>query len=539
METLCRRTKRNPLLVGPAGTGKTAIVEGLAQRIVKGEVPLPLKGVRLISIQPSSLVAGAGIVGELEKRLGAILAEADQDGVLIFIDEVHAIMGAGGREGTGDMASMIKPALARGDIACIAATTNDEYRKFIEADRALERRFQPIRVEELSPAQTLEVLKSVRDDLVKGRNVEVGDDLLVWLVDVAKRFMPNRYFPDKAVDLLDQTIAYGVTRQLTKIEQSHADEVVRRMLGMPSLERVGLDQMRASLVSRGLVSQPDADLLVERLEVTTRGLDLRAARPNAVVLLTGELVDSADEIATTIAEGVYGSADRVVRVDLGRLQDDSDSNVLLGSPPGYIGYSDRHALDALAEMPWSVVLCMRADLCHRSVLAALTPGISTGVVTDMRGRRIYFSDAVVILTTATVSERRRAVGFGSQASEDARDQTADELLGQELASTIDFVFSERPGNAETNTDWITTRLLPEMAARHRERGVELVWDPSVVDWLAAEWKTSRDTRGLERQMENQIGAALVRELYSGATPVVGRCVVKRQSATVVVERVKS
>jgi ATP-dependent Clp protease ATP-binding subunit ClpC len=437
------------------------------------------------------------------------------------------------------MASMIKPALARGDIACIAATTNDEYRKFIEADRALERRFQPIRVEELSPAQTLEVIKSVRDDLVKGRNIEVGDDILAWLVDVAKQFMPNRCFPDKAVDLLDQTIAYGVTHELTRIQRSDAEQVVRRMLGMPSLERLGLDEMRVSLVSRGLLSQSDADLLVERLEVTSRGLDMRAARPNAVVLLSGDLVESADAIATTIAEGVYGSADRIVRVDLGRLQDDSDSNVLLGSPPGYIGYSDRHALDPLAEMPWSVVLCTRADLCHRSVLAALTPGISTGVVTDMRGRRIYFSDAVVILTTTTVSERPRAVGFGVRVADTANDEAPHELLGQDLASAIDFVFSDRPGNAEESSEWITTRLLPEVAARHRERGVELVWDASVVEWLAAEWKASHDMRGLERQVENQIGRALVRELYSGSAPASGRCVVKRQSASVIVERVQS
>ncbi|MBL8978650.1 MAG: ATP-dependent Clp protease ATP-binding subunit, partial [Gemmatimonadetes bacterium] len=174
IETLCRRTKRNPLLVGAAGTGKTAIVEGIARRIAQDQVPAPLRGVRLFGLQPSALVAGAGIVGELDKRVGAILAEAKQDGIVLFIDEVHAIMGAGGREGTGDISSMLKPALARGEIACIAATTDEEYRQFIEHDRALERRFQPIRIQELSPERTLEVLKVVRDDLVRGRGLEVG-----------------------------------------------------------------------------------------------------------------------------------------------------------------------------------------------------------------------------------------------------------------------------------------------------------------------------------------------------------------------------
>ena len=543
IETLCRRTKRNPLLVGAAGTGKTAIVEGIARRIAQDQVPAPLRGVRLFGLQPSALVAGAGIVGELDKRVGAILAEAKQDGIVLFIDEVHAIMGAGGREGTGDISSMLKPALARGEIACIAATTDEEYRQFIEHDRALERRFQPIRIQELSPERTLEVLKVVRDDLVRGRGLEVGDEVLTWLVDVARQFMPNRHFPDKAVDLLDQTVANGVSRALTRITRVEAEAVVKRMLGIPSLERTRLDTLRARLVDQQLLDGFAADRLVARLEVTSRGLDLRAARPNAVLALQGPMHDRALLLSEAIAEGLYGDPRRVVRIDFARFQDDASITALLGSPAGYVGYEDRHALYAVAEMPWSVVLCDRIDRCHPAVLAAFTPAITQGMITDFRGRRIYLSDAVVIFTLGGEQGREIAtIGFAAQDRGPDRDEPADaedleERLGPELAATVDFTFSEAPQAVSLGSEWITARLLPDVAARHREHGVTLEWDASIVTWLAGAWSANASAREVEQLVEHEISPALVRALYQGSSPVPSRYVVKRQQANLVVERI--
>lgn len=539
IETLCRRTKRNPLLVGAAGTGKTAIVEGIARRIARDEVPAPLRGVRLFGLQPSALVAGAGIVGELDKRVGAILAEARQDGIVLFIDEVHAIMGAGGREGTGDISSMLKPALARGEIACIAATTDEEYRQFIEHDRALERRFQPIRIQELSPERTLEVLKVVRDDLVRGRSIEVGDEVLSWLVDIARQFMPNRHFPDKAVDLLDQTVAHGVSRGLARVTRVEAEAVVKRMLGIPSLERTRLDTLRTQLQERQLLDANSADRLVGRLEVTSRGLDLHAARPNAVVALRGPMAERAVALCETVAEGLYGDPRRVVRIDFARFQDDASITALLGSPAGYVGYEDRHALYALAEMPWSVVLCDRIDRCHPAVLAAFTPAVTQGVITDFRGRRIYLSDAVVVMSLGGGDDGGVGpIGFGAQPEQadlDPDDGLAD-ALGAELAGTVDFVFSEAAEAVALGNDWITARLLPQVAARHREHGVNLEWDPSIVQWLATEWSTRGSTRELEHLVEHEIAPALVRALYQGASPVPSRYVIRRQQANLIIER---
>jgi ATP-dependent Clp protease ATP-binding subunit ClpA len=211
VETLCRRTKRNPVLVGPAGTGKTAIVEGLAQRIVRGEVPAPLRDCRILSIQPSALIAGASLLGETEKRIQAVLSEARQDGIILFIDEVHSLVGSGGSIGSTDLASLLKPSLARGDFACIAATTDEEYRRFIEPDAALERRFQPIRVNELSSDATREVLESLRGLYREQRGMQIPDDVLNKVLSHAERYMRNRYFPDKAVDVLDQAVAAALT----------------------------------------------------------------------------------------------------------------------------------------------------------------------------------------------------------------------------------------------------------------------------------------------------------------------------------------
>ncbi len=539
IETLCRRTKRNPLLVGAAGTGKTAIVEGIAQRIIRGEVPVPLQGVRLVGLQPSALVAGAGIVGELDKRVGAILAESAQDGIVLFIDEVHAIMGAGGREGTGDISSMLKPALARGEIACIAATTDEEYRQFIEHDRALERRFQPIRIQELSPERTLEVLKVVRDDLVRGRSITVADDVLAWLVDIARQFMPNRHFPDKAVDLLDQSVAHGVSRGLVAVTRADAETVVKRMLGIPTLERARLDALRAQLEERQLLDHLSADRLVGRLEVTSRGLDLHAARPNAIIALSGPMAERALPLCETIAEGLYGDPRRVVRIDFARFQDDASITALLGSPAGYVGYEDRHALYALAEMPWSVVLCDRLDRCHPAVLAAFAPALTQGMITDFRGRRIYLSDAVVVITVASEAGREMdTIGFGVPAapSVERHAPALADSIGRELAGIVDFTFSEAAEAVALGNEWITGRLLPQVAARHREHGIVLEWDPSIVNWLAAEWSSSRDTTGLEQLIEQEVSPALVRALYQGTGPVPSRYVIRRQQANLVIER---
>lgn len=536
VETLCRRIKRNPLLVGPAGTGKTAIVEGVALRIAAGAVPALLKGARIVSLQPSALVAGAGVVGELDRRMKAIVSEASQDGVVLFIDEVHAMIGAGGREGTGDVASMLKPALARGELACIAATTDDEFRRFIEADRALERRFNPVRVTELSAAQTFAILEKLRDAAGADRRIAVSDDLLRWLVDVAQRFLPHRRFPDKAIDLFDQCVAFAVSRQRERLEHDDAELVVTRMLGRPEVDTDRFARLEAQLVSHGLIEAEAAHEVAALLELRSRGLDPRSERPDLTIVVGAEMAERAMELASVLSEGLFGAADRVIRIDLGLLRSAEDLRVLLGAPASFVGYQDRHLLDALADMPCSVVVFERADEAHSQVADALAPGLRDGVLRDMRGRQIYFSDAVVILTVAAGAEGAGgSIGFHqtTELPSSGEDRTRERL---DLEDSADFVFFTPPVAASAGLPpWIERNVLGALARRHRDRGIELVWDSSVLAWLGAAYASDRDERAIERLVEREIGTVLLRDVWSAPGQGNSRVVVRRLGEKVVAQ----
>ncbi len=413
IETLCRRTKRNPALVGPAGVGKTAIVEGLAQRVARGEVPEALCNLRLMMLPVSALVANCKYVGEFEERMLALLAEASQAGIVLFIDEAHTILGAGaGGRGGNDLANIIKPALARGDIACIAATTDEEYRCYIEGDSALERRFQPIRVQELSTAQTLTVLHQLRDDLAVLRGVEVPAEQLAWIVDFAGQYLHNRYFPDKAVDILEQCVAYGLAQRKSALTQEDIETIARRMIGMPTEIEIRLSKLQETLNNRSLLPQVMVTALINRLRVTMNGFDLRALRPNAVILCTGDAETQSRPLAETIAASLFGDPERVVSLDFARFHMPADNTMLIGSPPGYIGYEGRLTLHQVMVMPWCVLCCENVQASHPSARDILTHGLHEGMITLADGKRVYLSDTVVVLTADITP--RNPMGFAQE-----------------------------------------------------------------------------------------------------------------------------
>ncbi len=236
IETLCRATKSNPVLVGAAGVGKTALVEGLAIKIASGQVPQKLRDCRLFSVTASSLVAGSHWYGTIETKIKYLLEEARRDRVLVFIDEIHTIVGTSPDSGdsTRDIAQQLKPALSRGDIKLIGATTDEEYRRFIEIDEALERRFQPIRVPELSSEQTFGILKDLANGYRSKNNIEVGENILRLVLAYGERFMRNRHLPDKAIDLLEQTVGFAESKDKKIVTAEDARQVVQRMVGMPT-----------------------------------------------------------------------------------------------------------------------------------------------------------------------------------------------------------------------------------------------------------------------------------------------------------------
>ena len=524
IETLCRRTKRNPCLVGPAGVGKTAIVEGLAARVIEGKVPDMLKGVRIIALQPSALVAGANYSGELEKRMTAVLAEASQEGIVIFIDEIHTIMGAGGAVGISDMASQLKPALSRGDLACIAATTDDEYRRFIESDKALERRFQPIRVQEMSPEQTLDILASLNSDLEKRYKVHVAEGVLPWLVKFGSQFMRNRQFPDKAVDLLEQCFAYAVAESKQVVSMAEAQAVAQRMIGMPLALEERLAKMTTHLVGKSLMDADQVQFLISRLQVTMRGLDLRSNRPNAILLASGPSRESAAALSETIAQTLFGSPDRVVTIDLGRMTESHDITLLVGAPPGYVGYKDMIPLHQLAQTPWSVVRFENIDQCHPSIRDTLAQALKDGRILDGLGRSIFFSDAIILFTAdLDFAGLKGNLGFTSPDDDEMTEETTEaffkgvaDAIGEDLASQVDLILYGRPPSESGSRQWLETNLLADLSARYEKQGMALEWDDSLMDFLIKQQGSVFTEQDWERWVDRALTPALIPYLPENA-----------------------
>ncbi len=543
METLCREKKRNPALVGPAGVGKTAIIEGLAQLIVANEVPEPLKCCRLISLQATALVAGAGVVGELEKRLSAVLKEAAQDGILLFIDEVHTIMGAGGAQGKGDVASLLKPALARGEIACIVATTDVEYRKHITADSALERRFNPVLINEISAQHTLVILQSFRDSLLEKRGVNVDDDTLESLVDMAGRFMRNRRFPDKALDLLDHCIAAAITQEKDTVTTQDARVIVQKKVGMPVDTVAGLDDLKKRLKKTNLLQKSDADDFIFRLQSTTEDLDLAPKSPNAVLLLQGQAATIAEDLSASVAEAVFGSANRVVRVDFSGLSQDNHINALVGSPAGYIGHGDPLPHDPLQQTPWCVVWWDNIHLCHSSIRALLARTLQTGVLKDNRGQKAYFSDVVIIATAGSAGgasgSSTGAIGFCAAETE-SETQAKDpgflqKTLGKDFLDQCDLVITEAGAKSSAGKLWIKENLLSVTGDRYASRGLEIQWDKTFVEWLNNHTDKPANLKEWEGLLDENLNPALREILRKNKSDRPKKVLVRSLKGNVVVE----
>jgi ATP-dependent Clp protease ATP-binding subunit ClpC len=516
METLCRSTKRNPLLVGPAGTGKTAIVEGLAQKIAAGEVPDVLKGKRIIELHVSTLIAGTTLVGQLEEKIEPLLKEAAQGGIILFIDEVHTMVGAGSSTGNdNDIAQMFKPAMARGEVCVIGATTDGEYRHFIEKDAALERRFQPVRVQEPSPEDSLQILKTVRDRLSETREIAVSDDLLRRIVTFARQFLPNRHFPDKAVDLLEQCVSHAVLHGKKAVEPADAESVVRRMVGMPLGIVDRLTALAARLDERALLGRTDAEALISRLGVAMRGMDLESDRPNAVALLVGEAEDNAEALAESLAESLYGAKDRVVSIDFSRFTHPTDLSLLIGGQDGSRP-SGMLPLQRVTQTPWCVLLLHNVHACHWQILEFLRQAIADGRVTDSNGKRLYLSDTIVLMT-AKLGPNPQGGGAGfHSAAEDGADarvrQTAETVLGPDFIREVDLVCYALPAQGDAHRRWLEEDLLVSLRDRYREHEVVLHWDGAFVDWLLRQHNGLAHRRRWQQILDEQLSPLLVPHL---------------------------
>lgn len=539
-QILLRRFKNNPLIIGDAGVGKTALVEGLAQRIVAGAVPEELRGRRLIELSLSSLVAGTRYRGDFEERLTQVMREArEHPEVILFLDEFHTIVGAGEtHQGTLDAANILKPSLARGEIRCIGATTPTEYRKYIEKDAALERRFHPLFLEEPSLEETMEILRGSRFGYEEHHNVTIPEEVLDVAVDLAVRYLPDRRLPDKALDLIDEacalvTLRGAISSMITpegKIRTLAACPVVSRnavhkvlsdWTGIPVGEISREESQRLldldKRLSQRVMGQMDAvKAASEAVQLGRAGLK-REGRPTAVMLFLGPSGVGKTELCRNLAHELFGDENALLRLDMSEFSEKHSSSKMLGAPPGYVGYGeDNQVLAQLHHRPYSVVLLDEIEKAHMEVLDLFLQLFEDGRLTDSLGRTIDGRHAVFILTSNVFGDRfwrhRRTVGFQT-ADEDQHPQTEveRELLRHfrpEFINRIDEVVLFRPLEEDTLLQ-IARLHFEELAERALQQGVMLSVNEDALLYLVRESiDPALGARPLLRKLERCISRPL-------------------------------
>ena len=493
VEILARRTKNNPVLIGEAGVGKTAIVEGLAQRIADNDVPQTLTNKRLIQLDLTGLVAGTRYRGDFEERLKNVIDEirSHQGGLIIFIDEIHTVVGAGAGEGATDAANILKPALARGDLHVVGATTLDEYRKYIEQDPAFERRLQPVLVSEPTVDETIQILRGLSDRYEAHHGVRFADEALVAAAELSDRYLTDRFLPDKAIDLIDQAGARvqlrshsptgdaqeierridhltrdkdqavadeqyerasalrdqinELRKQLEAARNGHSEvpcvrpediaEVVSRATGIPTRqlteeERERLTRLEERLHER-LVGQDEAVRVVSQAVRRSRTGLSDPSRPIGSFLFLGPTGVGKTELARTLAEALFGDEDRMIRLDMSEFQERHTVSRLVGAPPGYVGYEEGGQLtEAVRRRPYSVVLLDEIEKAHPDVFNLLLQVMDDGRLTDAQGRTVSFKNTVLIMTSNLGSElitEDGPLGFRSNGNGAQQQQREQEL----------------------------------------------------------------------------------------------------------------
>lgn len=520
---LLRRTKNNPCLVGEAGVGKTAIVESVAARIAEGRVPEPLLGKRIMSLELASIVAGTKYRGEFEEKIRSILSEArEAEDVILFIDEIHTIVGAGAAEGAIDASNILKPSLARGEIKLIGATTQKEYKRCIEKDAALDRRFRRVSVEEPTEAECLRILYGLREKYESFHGVRLLPEALESAVRLSARYISDRYLPDKAIDLMDEAAACKRMRGGTAVTGEDIAAAAQEKTGIPltamsDSEAERLRRLEAGLKERILGQDAAVEAICSALRRAGTGVQ-EAEKPACSFLLIGPSGVGKTACAKALAELLYGK-DSFVRLDMTEYAEAHSVSKLIGAPPGYSGYGEGGLLtERIRRRPYSLVLFDEVEKAHPEVRALLLQILDEGKLTDSAGLTVSFRNAAVVLT-ANMGEGAAGIGFASSqaAAAAAARARAEALLTRELTDRVDELAVFCPLGKET-LEQVARGGVRSFAERLRQKGIGVRFDDSFLAQALVCSGAQGSDRISERSSAREVRRQAVRaaeELISG------------------------
>ena len=577
IQILNRRQKNNPCLIGEPGVGKTAIAEGLAQRIADGEVPFKLQNKEVYLLDLTALVAGTQFRGQFESRMKGLIEDIRKEGnIILVIDEVHNLVGAGDAEGSMNAANILKPALSRGEIQVIGATTFTEYRKHIEKDSALERRFQPVTVAEPSIADSIAILKGIRRYYEDFHSVRISDEMCRQAVVLSERYITDRFLPDKAIDLIDEACSdvnlhdTSLTRR-ESIRQERTDldkerellladtenenyerlaELRSRELQLSSelslLESQGLPELTTDHLARiierwtkipassiradefaqlsglsgrlkeHIIGQDEAvEAVCAAIKRSRAGLQLK--RKPVSFIFVGSTGVGKTELVKRLAAELFDSPEALIRLDMSEFMEKFSVSRIIGSPPGYVGYDEAGQLtEKIRRKPYSVVLFDEIEKAHPDVLNILLQVLDDGRITDAQGRVVNFENTIIVMTTNAGSDNKSgSVGFNQTMDEQGREKAVkalNDFLRPEFINRVDEIVYFHK-LTEENIRGICTLMLSDLKAAMAERSMELRWDDSLIDYLSEKgYSITYGARNLQRLIEKDVEDAIATEI---------------------------
>ena len=579
IQILSRRTKNNPCLIGEPGVGKTAIAEGLALRIAEGNVPQRLRDKEIHLLDLTALVAGTQFRGQFESRIKGLTQEVKNLGnIILFIDEVHNLVGTGDAEGTMNAANILKPALSRGEIQVVGATTFNEYRKYIEKDSALERRFQPVKVAEPSVSEAIEVLEGIKDYYAMHHRVEVGEDIIRKAVIFSERYITDRFLPDKAIDLLDEACACASLRnkererhdkltnekhhlQLLQDKISKEEEIDYERLATVKSELAKLEQQIAEIPEEALHTEVTEEDLAKVIELWT-GIPSTHVRENELAKLANieaqmkEKIIGQDEAVKVLANAIkrsrvqisprrrpasfvfvgptgvgktelvkvlsallFDTPETLIRLDMSEFMEKHSVSKIIGSPPGYVGYDEAgQVTEKVRRRPYSVLLFDEIEKAHPDVLNILLQILDEGKLTDAHGRVVNFENTVIVMTSNAGSEKKEnALGFAKSEADATRDKVMkalSEFLRPEFIARVDEILVLRHLEKE-DLRKIASLMLSEYVDTLKEKGIQFTFDDNACEALTNKITSGRSgARDLRNIIRKEVEERIAEEMIT-------------------------